>query len=261
MGSATRNALEASRHAVSATPGADRAAGEQLLAAARTIHAAPALQSALVAEDSPAAATMRDRVFGELSTTARAILDAALAQTWSSARDLVAGIEELGIRVVAAASADAESVARELHAVGSLVVSNAELELALSGTRGTPERRGALIDSLLAGQAHEETRVIMGHLVRAPRGRRIGELVRTATELVADQAGRGIATVTVAKPLSATQVAAIESTVCERYGREHLLVQIVDPAVVGGARVQVGYDVIDGSIAARLTDLTLQLAR
>ncbi len=261
MGSATRSAREAARQAVASTAGADRHAGEQMLAVARVIDASPGLQSALVASDSSASGVMRDRVFAELSGSARSVLDAALSQSWSSTRDLVAGIEELGIRVIAATAADAETVARELHAVGALVADNAELELALSGTRGTPETRGALIDALLDGKTTEETRAIIGHLVRAPRGRRIGELVRTGAELVADESGRGLATVTVARPLTDAQTAAVAATVRERYGRDHLVVQVVDPTVVGGVRIQVGYEVIDGSIAARLTDLTLQLAR
>ena len=36
---------------------------------------------------------------------------------------------------------------------------------------------------------------------------------------------------------------------------------IVGTGVIGGIRIQVGHEVIDGSIAARLADLTLQLAR
>ena len=35
---------------------------------------------------------------------------------------------------------------------------------------------------------------------------------------------------------------------------------IVDPAVLGGLRVQVGHEVVDGTVSARLTDLRLQLA-
>ncbi|MET0715832.1 MAG: F0F1 ATP synthase subunit delta [Mycetocola sp.] len=36
--------------------------------------------------------------------------------------------------------------------------------------------------------------------------------------------------------------------------------QVVDPSVIGGLRVQVGDDVIDGSISSRLSELRLQLA-
>ncbi|BAU32696.1 F0F1 ATP synthase subunit delta [Microcella alkaliphila] len=261
MGSATRTALAGAREVLAATPGLDRAAGEQLLAAARLIGSSHGLQSALSAADGTAATAMRDRVFAELGVPARAVLEAALSASWSSPAELIAGIEELGIRAIALSSDDADAVARELDGVGQLVAGSAELELALSGTRGTPAARGALVESLLAGRASGEATTIMSHLVRQPRGRRVGELVRTGAELVADAVGKGFATITVAATLSDAQLANVAETVRERYGREHLLVQVVDPAILGGARIQVGHEVIDGSIAARLTDLTLQLAR
>ena len=131
----------------------------------------------------------------------------------------------------------------------------------LSGNRGTADERAALVERLLSGRASAESVAILSHLVRLPRGRRIGELVRIGSELVADAAGRGLATVTVAAPLTDAQREAVTATVRERYGRDHLVVERVDASVIGGARIQIGHEVIDGSIAARLTDLTLQLAR
>ena len=45
-----------------------------------------------------------------------------------------------------------------------------------------------------------------------------------------------------------------------RYGRPHYLAQDIDDSVVGGARIRVGDNVIDGSIATRLSDLRNTLA-
>jgi ATP synthase delta (OSCP) subunit. len=36
--------------------------------------------------------------------------------------------------------------------------------------------------------------------------------------------------------------------------------QVVDSAVLGGVKVQIGDDIIDGSVLTRLQDLRLQLA-
>ena len=90
--------------------------------------------------------------------------------------------------------------------------------------------------------------------------RRIGELVRYASTIVAEAFGHTIATITVATPLAADQTARLEKALSARYGTTIRINELVDPAVLGGMRVQIGDDVIDGSIATRLTDLRLQLA-
>jgi F-type H+-transporting ATPase subunit delta len=101
---------------------------------------------------------------------------------------------------------------------------------------------------------------ILSALVQQPRGRRIGELVRDASRIVADQADKVVATVITAVPLSDGQAARVARGLSERYGRDIIVNHVVDPQVVGGVRVQVGGDVIDGTVSTRLADLRLQLA-
>ncbi|MDO9590991.1 MAG: F0F1 ATP synthase subunit delta, partial [Microcella sp.] len=222
----------------------------------------PQLLSALSNPSANAAGTaaLVDTVFSELGASARDLLQTMVASRWSSGDDLLAGIEEIGIRAIAA-SAPAEGVIEaELFEFGRAVTSHPELELAIGSKRGTAASKLALVTDLLGVRASAQSRAIAGHLVQQPRGRRIGELVRTAAATAADTAGKGIATVTVAAPLSAAQLTGVAATIAARYGRGHVINQIIDPALVGGVRVQVGDEVTDGSIAARLTDLKLQLA-
>lgn len=260
MGSATRSALQSARSALADANGVDLAAGEQLLAAARTIGGSPQLLSALSNPSSDAAGTrtLVATVFAEIGPTARDVLDAIVASRWSSGDDLLAGIEEVGIRAIAATATTPGVIEAELFEFGRAVTSDAELELAIGSKRGSAAGKLSLVQSLLGG-ASAQSLAIAGHLVQQPRGRRIGELVRSASAIVADTAGKGIATVTVASALSATQLSAVTASITRRYGREHVVNQVIDPTLVGGVRVQVGDEVIDGSIASRLADMKLQL--
>ena len=54
--------------------------------------------------------------------------------------------------------------------------------------------------------------------------------------------------------------APLAKSLSSRYGRNLTINQVIDASVVGGLKVQIGDDVIDGSIATRLKDLRLQLA-
>jgi len=262
MGSATRSALTTARATLESAKGADLTTGEHLLAAARIIGSSSQLLSALTGHSSSDAqrAALLDRLFGDLSTTARTLLDGIVSDRWSSGHDLLAGIEEIGIRCIAAAAGRDAALEKELFAFGRAVASHADLELAISSKRGSDEGKLSLVTNLVGSSASPHAVAVIGHLVQQPRGRRVGALVRAGAEIVADAHGRGVATVTVASPLTNAQSSAVQATITARYGREHTLDEVIEPSVVGGVRVQVGDEVIDGSVSARLTELKLRLA-
>ena len=96
--------------------------------------------------------------------------------------------------------------------------------------------------------------------MQQPRGRRIGELLRHAAAVVADQRGFDDRHGHHRAPLTAAQLDRLEQGLEAQYGRELRINTIVDPAVLGGLRVQIGDDVIDGSVASRLSSLRQKLA-
>jgi F-type H+-transporting ATPase subunit delta len=262
MGSATREALATAVTTLSTLDKVDLVTGEQLLDASIVIGDAPALSGAL-ADDSSEAANRRgivDEIFAKYTDNARAVLGTVVDGRWSSEQDLVAGIEELGIRAVAESAPKSVSIEAELFSFEAAVRSNSQLELALGSKLGTADAKVSLIDALLQGKASKQTIAIVHALVRQPRGRRIGELIRYAIDIVADQAGLAVAVVTVAKPIASAQLDRLVKGLSAQYGRGLRVNQVVDPSILGGIRVQIGNDVIDGSIASRLNDLRLQLA-
>lgn len=262
MGSATTQAVAATTAALSAASGVDLDVARELFAVARAVGDSSQLSGALA--DSAAPAELRRKVaadvFGAAVKPATvSLLTTAVAQRWSSAADLVDGIEELAVRAAAVSETSAD-VEAELFSFSRTVASNPELELALGSRLGDPAVKGALVESLLGGRASAAATLIAASLVRQPRERRVRQLLSRATRIVADQRGRAVATVIAAAPLSAAQSERLTAALTQRYGTRVSLNTIVDPTVVGGLRVQIADDVIDASVSSRLADLRQRLA-
>jgi F-type H+-transporting ATPase subunit delta len=262
MGSATREAIAAANAALAKQGTVDLATGEQLLSAALVVNGSHELRTALAddtARDSDRLGLV-DAVFASYTQSAKTVLGSLATSRWSSEDDLVAGIEELGIRALAASAPKSLSIDDELFEFGVAVTSDSELELALGSKLGAVDGKVSLVDALLKGKASEQTIAILKALLAQPRGRRIAELIRYAATIVADEAGNGIATVTVASALEEAQRTRLATALSTQYGRDIRINEIVDPVILGGMRVQVGSEVIDGTISNRIADLRLRLA-
>src|SRR5690606_8327866 len=137
---------------------------------------------------------------------------------------------------------------------------NPELELALGSRLGDADAKAGLFEKVFGGSTSEATNVIVSSLVRQPRERRIRQPLSDAMRTVSDQRGKTVATVISATSLSAEQSTRLAAALASKYGRDVTLNPVLDPTVVGGLRVQITDDVIDGSIAGRLADLRQRLA-
>jgi len=264
MGSATRNATNVAHVALKKTLPASLATAEALFGASAVIGASSQLRSTLSnpAIEVSAKQGLVAQVFGKgLDKNAAMLLGVAIEQRWSSESDLVAGIVDLALRCAASSVKTAGAIEGELFSFARAVSSDAELELALGSKLGNPDAKATLARNLLTkAKALPATVVIVSSLVRSPRGRRIGALLTSAADIVADQGGCLVATVTSAQPLESGQLNTVSAVIALRYGRKAVLNTVVDPGSLGGVRIQVGNDVIDGSIATLLEDLRLQLA-
>lgn len=257
MGSASREALAQARTAL--RDGLAATVGTELLEVSGAIAQNPALASAL--GDHSAAAEAKNAVisqlFGALSADALAVLRAAVSGRWSSPDEFAAGVEELGIRAVGISAA---GLSDELLSVADLVASNHELQLTLGSKLVTADRKVALLERLLSGKVSAAAIAVANQLVSYARGRRFESALREAARTAADEIGCDLATVTVAAPLSAEQQARLARALERTAGRTVKITTVIDPSVIGGIRVQIADDVIDGSIRSRLDDLRTQLA-
>ncbi len=262
MGAATIEAIATGRAALSAATGDRFAIGEQLLSAVGILAGSPALRTAIAdaAADGAAKTKVVDSVFSSALAGTRSVLRAAATSRWSSQDDLLTGIEELGIRAVAASAPASVSIADELAAFGKAVSADADLEFAVGSTLVDGVAKAKVVAKLVSGQVSKQTVQILTALVGQSRGRRIGELIARATSLVADEAGRVVATVQTATPLTAAQKQRLVVSLSHTAGHDVTINEVVDPSVIGGVRVVLGDRVIDGTVSSKLAALRLALA-
>jgi F-type H+-transporting ATPase subunit delta len=259
MGAATRASTAAAVTELETMkrPAADL--GEQLLAAARAVASSHQLVATLADAGIPAEqrAGLVHRVLPGLGLQARQVLAVIAGGRWSKQDDLVGAIEEVGFRALAAGGAT--GLESELFAVLRAIASDGRLELALGGQATPVEARLALVDRLLR-DAQPATRSIVRHVVQLPRGRKPVEALEHAQSVVAAAGDSLVAVVQTAQRLTPEQASALADRLESGYGRKIAVNQVIDPSLVGGVRITVGDDVIDGTVRARLDDLRLRLA-
>ena len=78
--------------------------------------------------------------------------------------------------------------------------------------------------------------------------------------LAAAQKNRVIATVRVAQPLTPEQRSRLQAALAKQVGREVVVQEVLDEDVLGGVRVELGDEIIEGTVAGRLESARRQLS-
>ena len=193
-------------------------------------------------------------VFGAHLQAAGDLVAAAGEQRWGSSTDLPDALERLGvIAIVQAAGDDGDRVERELFSFGRTVTESADLRDALSEPSRSIADKQALIRSLLEPTAAPATVRLAQETVTGAR-RTVSAAVEDLIEITAEARSRDVATVRTAHELSDQQLERLAAALGRQSGRDVQVNVVVDPDVLGGVRVEIGDDVIDGTIASRLDD-------
>jgi F-type H+-transporting ATPase subunit delta len=216
------------------------------------------------AQPGEAKATLVQRLIGgQVSGTTADLVSGLARSRWSQPRDLVDALEELAnIADLTAAekTGTLDDVEDELFRFARIVSSSTELRAALTDRAAGTAANTELLHRLLGGRAKPVTERLVVRLVTAPRGRSLEAGLESLSKLAAERRDRMVAVVTSAEPLSDSQKQRLGAALAKLYGRTMHLNLDVDPAVVGGIRVQVGDEVINGSIADRLEDAARRMA-
>ena len=261
---ASAEAFEAaSRELGTVVPGAADPAkvGDDLFSVVAVLRSEPGLRRVVTDVSLPAQAKsglVREILGGKIDDGALSVVVTAVERRWTAARDLADALEQLGVVAVVRSADDAGRLADELFSFAQLVKELPELRDALSDPARSIEDKRTLVRSLLEGKATPATvRLVEQSL--AGTHRTVGVALEEYQRVASEVHGEGVATVHVAHPLSDAELERLGTSLARQYGRPVHLNVVVSPDVVGGIRVEIGHDVIDGTVSSRLDEARRKL--
>lgn len=198
---------------------------------------------------------VRHLLAGRVSDTAVTLVAVLAGQRWSTERDLTDTIEEHAVQALAVGAERAGRIDRvedELFRFERIVAGSPELREAVTDRRADATAKAAVVAALLDGKAAPESVRLARQAVLAPRGRRFDRVIAGYLRIIATRRQQLAATVTSAIDLDPAQRERLAAVLTRIYGKPVHLNVVLDPQVVGGIRVQIGDEVVDGTVIRKL---------
>ncbi|MDO5740957.1 MAG: F0F1 ATP synthase subunit delta [Ornithinimicrobium sp.] len=257
-----RGAREALEEVLQADQGALDAStvAEEVWAVARAVDANAALRRNLAdpsREGADKAALAAHVLQGKIGVGAMHVVKATAGQRWRSAGDLVTALDRLGVEAALAHAERQGSLGQledDLFRFSRIVEGSPELQAALSDPRADGTAKSVLVDRLLSTKSTPEAVSLVKQAVAGIRGRRFERAIEAYLQQIAERQDEVTATVTTATALDPAQHDQLVAALSRQYGRTVHTNVVIDEDVVGGIRVEIGDEVIDGTISQRLAD-------
>jgi F-type H+-transporting ATPase subunit delta len=256
----------ASRASASQT-GADQAetVGDELFSVLHLLDREHGLRRALADPARPAdekGAIVVALLHGKIGEPTEALVAATVRAHWASSGDMTDALEQLAMEAYAISAQEQgqlDDLEDELFRFSRVVATEPELRAALSEPSVPDQPKRELLDNLLSGKVTSVTLRLIAEVSLYPRGRSLVASLDTCTRIAAERRRRLIAVVRSARDLPADQRRRLAEALAGIYGHEVYINVVIDPTVVGGLTVQVGDELIDGSVSTRLGDLRRKL--
>ncbi|MDE9365943.1 F0F1 ATP synthase subunit delta [Luteipulveratus sp. YIM 133132] len=240
--------------------------GEELFFVGQTLDSSASLRRAAADPSREVAAKQQlvERLFGgRVSEQTVGLVRTLVAQRWSAERDLAEAVDLLAVESVVAGAEQQgriDQVEDDLFRFSRTVSGDAGLRDAYADRQRSGADKATLTRRLLEGKAAPESVRLAAHAAEHPRGRRFEKALESYVGVATRRREQLTALVTTATSLDESHQQRLQQALSDMYGKPVQINVVRDPEVVGGIRVQIGDEVIDGTIARRLDEARRGLA-
>jgi F-type H+-transporting ATPase subunit delta len=144
---------------------------------------------------------------------------------------------------------------RQLGDVQRAVKGDASLRAALGDAESSTQDKLGLLERAVPGRLHADIRKFLGTLLEAGQLEQLDLILVEFEHLVRRRLELKLAQVTSAVPLTAAEKNALRIKLADRFGADLEFEFDVDASLLGGIYLRVGDQVIDGSVAGKLSAL------
>jgi F-type H+-transporting ATPase subunit delta len=148
-----------------------------------------------------------------------------------------------------------EAWASQLREVHKALAGSPTLRGAAENASAPVAERLQALTTAVPGGLSEGVRKVLGTLLEAGQLEQLGSILTELEQLAKPQTARRLARVTSAVPLTDAERGAIQTRLTRKFGTGLEFQFDVDAALIGGVRLRVGDQVIDGSVAGKLAAL------
>jgi F-type H+-transporting ATPase subunit delta len=232
--------------------------GEDLFSVLHLLDTEHGLRRALADPSRPAdekGAIVVALLHGKISEPAEELVTGVVRAQWASSADMTDALEQLAVEAFAFAAEDRgelDDLEDDLFRFSRVVGTEPELRAALTESILPGERKQELLDALLGSKVSPVALRMISEMSLHPRGRSLVTSLDMCTRIAAERRRRLIAVVRAATAPTADQRQRLAQALAGIYGHEVYINVVIDPTVVGGMTIQVGDELIDGSVATRL---------
>jgi F-type H+-transporting ATPase subunit delta len=232
--------------------------GDELFSVLHLLDTEHGLRRALADPSRPAdekGAIVVALLHGKISAPAEELVAATVRSPWASTADMTDALEQLAVDAFAIAAQERgqlDDLEDELFRFSRVIATQPDLRAALTEPVLADEHKRELLDALLGGKVTPVALRLITEMSLHPRGRSLVTSLDMCTRIAAERRRRLIAVVRTATEPTAQQRQRLAQALAGIYGHEVYINVVIDPAVVGGMTIQVGDELIDGSVATRL---------
>ncbi|MFO1066057.1 MAG: ATP synthase F1 subunit delta [Pirellulales bacterium] len=159
--------------------------------------------------------------------------------------------------LLGAAGSNVDQIVDELQALVKECLDRfPQLEIALASPSISQESKEAMLDRIFSGKVSKTLLNTLKVLCRRGRISALRAIQVTATEMRDEQLGRMRVQVASAQALTAAQKTQIADKLKSSFGKEAVLVEKVDPSLIGGVVLRIGDAVYDGSVSGKLQSMS-----